>query len=59
MVNIKLISASITNIIIIFLAMSACSGLLSIIIAAITTNINKVMLMTNMYYTLMGMIYMF
>lgn len=44
MVNTKLISASITSIIIIFLAVPACSGLLSIIMAAMTTNMSKVML---------------
>jgi hypothetical protein len=39
--------------------MLACSGLVSLIAAAITTNMSKVMLMINMYYTLLGMVYMF
>ena len=48
MVNTKLISASITSITMIFLAVPACSGLLSIIMAAMTTSISKVMLISNM-----------
>jgi hypothetical protein len=48
MVNTKLISASITSITMIFLAVPACSGLLSIIMAAMTTNMSKVMLISNM-----------
>lgn len=58
-VNTKLISASITNIIMIFLAIQACSGFVSLIAAKIMTSISRVMLMINMYYTLFGMVYMF